>query len=157
ALLAQNPELVGKRALDLLDVVIAALAHEGLVVILDNHRSHADWCCDVAHGDGLWYTSDYPEPSWLDDWRTIVKRYASQPAVVGVDPRNELRPALAPNAPATCTACGVGCPCKTPTWGGGDPSVDWRAAAMLGGDAVLAVNSTLLVVVEGLGYALDLG
>ena len=29
--------------------------------MLDNHRSRGDWCCDTAHGDGLWYTEQYPE------------------------------------------------------------------------------------------------
>ncbi len=156
ARLAKNPALVGEHALAVLDAVVDALAQQGLVVILDNHRSDADWCCDVAHDDGLWHTSDYPESKWLADWRGIVTRYASQPAVVGVDLRNELRPALSAGAPSTCTDCGVGCACDTPVWGGGDSLLDWHAAAERGGNAVLAVNPALLVIVEGLGYALDL-
>ncbi len=147
ARLSANPSLVGGHALDLLDAVVGALAFEGLVVILDNHRSHADWCCDLAHGDGLWYAPGYPEASWIADWQGIVARYASQPAVVGVDLRNELR---------TCTACGTGCACLTPVWDGSGSTVDWRAGAERGGNAVLAVNPNLLVVVEGVNYALDL-
>ena len=156
ARLSKNPSLVGLHALDVLDAVIAALAHEGLVVILDNHRSHADWCCDVQHGDGLWYTPDYPEAKWIADWKTMVTRYASQPAVVGADLRNELRQTLDPSAPASCTTCGTGCPCLTPTWTGDNGPTDWYGAAQRGGNAVLSANPKLLVVVEGLGYSLDL-
>jgi endoglucanase len=156
ARLTKNPSLVGLHALDVLDAVVAALAHEGLVVILDNHRSHADWCCDLTHGDGLWYAPGYPESSFIADWKAIVQRYASQPAVVGVDLRNELRTTFAPGAPSTCTACGTGCPCLTPVWTGDNGPTDWYGAAQRAGNAVLSVAPDMLVVVEGLGYSLDL-
>jgi endoglucanase len=143
ARLAANPSLVGLTALGVLDAVIAALAHEGLVVILDDHVSRADWCCSDTDGNGLWFQTAYPESSWLADWKTMATRYLHQPAVVGVDLRNELRPAGG----------------QTPTWGvpsGGDPTLDWHAAAERGGNAVLGVNPALLVFVEGLNYANDL-
>jgi endoglucanase len=143
ARLSANPSLVGLTALGVLDAVIAALAHEGLVVILDDHVSRADWCCSDTDGNGLWFQTAYPESSWLADWRTLATRYLNQPAVVGVDLRNELRPANG----------------QTPTWGvpsGGDATLDWHAAAERGGNAVLGVNAALLVFVEGLNYANDL-
>lgn len=156
ARLAKNPSLVGMHALEVIDAVVDALAHEGLVVILDDHRSHADWCCDVAHGDGLWYAPGYPESSFLADWTTMATRYKSRPAVVGADLRNELRSMLDPSAPSTCTGCGTGCPCLDPTWTGDNGPTDWYGAAQRAGNAVTAVNPDLLVIVEGLGYALDL-
>jgi endoglucanase len=140
AVIAKNPDLAGGRALDVLDAVIAALAHEGLVVILDNHVSRADWCCNDTDGNGLWYTNGYPEASWLADWKAITARYQSQPAVVGAELRNELRAAQG----------------KTPVWGGNDPALDWHAAAERGGNAVLGVNPDLLIVVQGMNYAADL-
>jgi endoglucanase len=140
AAVAQNPRLRGKRALDVLDAVIDALARQGVVVILDNHMSHAEWCCR-PDTDGLWYGMDYGEKAWLDDWRALVLRYRAQPAVVGVDLRNELRK-LADG--------------RSPTWGGSDPALDWRAAAIRGANAVLGVNPDLLVVIEGLDYATTL-
>ena len=140
-LLAASPRLQGKRALDVLDAVIRALGREGLMVILDNHRSRADWCCDEAHGDGLWYTHDYPESAWLADWRTMAKRYRHTGNVVAAELRNEIRPdpSLAPGP-------------TTATWGDGNPLTDWRAAAERGGDAVLAANPDLLVIVGGTEY-----
>jgi endoglucanase len=139
SLLAANPDLVGMSGMQVLDAVIDALAGQGLVVILSNHVSRADWCCSNDDGNGLWYTDDYPESSWIADWRGIVRRYAGQPAVVGADLRNEPRSANG----------------RAATWGG-DPATDWRAAAERGGNAVLEENPNLLVVVEGVNYALDL-
>jgi endoglucanase len=143
--LTANPELRGRHALEVLDAVVAALGRHGVMVVLDDHRSRADWCCDTAHGDGLWYTPQHPEQAWLADWRTLARRYRDVPAVVGADLRNEIRPEpqLAPG------------PTRA-TWGDGDPRTDWAAAAQRAGDAVLAEAPDWLVVVEGLDYAANL-
>src|SRR3954451_19527061 len=140
-LLAANSRLRGKRALDVLDAVIHELGRQGLMVILDNHRSRGDWCCDEAHGDGLWYTHDYPESSWIADWTSLAARYRHTPNVVAAELRNEIRPdpSLAPGP-------------TTATWGDGDPLTDWRAAAERGGNAVLAADPDLLVIVGGTEY-----
>jgi endoglucanase len=113
--------------------------------VLDNHRSRADWCCDEAHGDGLWYTPQFPESSWIADWRTLATRYRNSRNVVAAELRNEIRPEpqLAPG------------PTKA-TWGDGDPLTDWRAAAERAGNAVLAADPDLLVVVGGLDYGANL-
>jgi endoglucanase len=128
-----NPQFRGKRAMEIMDAVIAALAKARIMVILDNHVSRADWCCKDDDGNGLWYNDDYPEEKWLDDWRAIVLRYKFQPWVVGADLRNELRSGAA--------------------WGGKDPKLDWHAAAERGGNLVLDVNPNLLVMVEGPQYS----
>jgi len=161
-MLTANPALMGKTALEVLDAVIAALGRAGLVVILDNHRSRGDWCCDVAHGDGLWYTAEYPQDVWLDHWRQIAMRYSSNPVVVGADLRNEIRNQLAAGVPATCTDCNAptaDCVCERGTWG--DTSMptyrDWPSAAELAGNAILQVAPNWLIVVEGPDYATWLG
>lgn len=157
AVVAANPDLKGKTALAVFDAVIDALAHEGLVVILDNHVSDADWCCSDLDQNGLWYTAKYPEATWLAHWRALAKRYQGQPAVVAADLRNEPRPVLEAGCQA-CTQCPcASCACVTPVWGGGDQATDWHAAATRGGNAVLEENSSLLIVVEGLNYASDVG
>jgi endoglucanase len=130
-----NPQFRGKHALDVMDAVIAALARAHIMVILDNHVSRADWCCTDGDGNGLWYNAEYPEEKWLLDWETIVRRYKNQPWVVGADLRNELR--------------------NGTQWGGDDPRLDWHSAAERCGDAVLAVNPDLLVMVEGPAYSTD--
>lgn len=136
--LAANPALKGQRALAVFDAVVDALGRQGLMVVLDNHRSRGDWCCDEAHGDGLWHTPTYPESAWLADWKTMAARYKARPFVIAAELRNEIRP----DPPLGLK----------PVWGGGDPATDWRAAAMRGGEAVLAVDPRLLIVVGGIDY-----
>ncbi len=132
-----NPALEGKRALEVLDLTVDALVREGLYVILDNHVSRADWCCFEGDGNALWHSPTYPEQRWLADWRFMARRYKHQRSVIGADLRNELRFGA--------------------TWGGEDPAFDWHAAAERGGNAILAENPNLLIFVEGVDYALDLG
>lgn len=133
--LAANPSFEGENALTVFDQVIQALTNAGIMVILDNHVSKAGWCCSTTDGNELWYTSDYPESSWIADWQTLAQRYKSDPWVIGADLRNE------PRSPAT--------------WGGSS-TTDWHAAAERGGNAVLSVNPNLLIFVEGVSYAGDL-
>src|SRR5207302_5301023 len=142
AYLTANPALQGKRALEILDAVVDALARHRVMVILDNHRSRGDWCCDQAHGDGLWHTPAYPESSWLADWKFMAARYRGRPNVIGAELRNEIRPDPSQGL--------------TPTWGDGNPQTDWRAAAIRGGDAVLSASPRLLIIVGGLNYQYDL-
>jgi endoglucanase len=76
--------------------------------VLDNHRSAGG---NSAEGNGLWYTSSYPESAWLDDWVNVqrwvhgvaqsgdtiaLNYYASDgfPVVIGYDLRNEPQPAV---------------------------------------------------------------
>jgi len=128
-----NPQFRGRHAMEIMDAVIHALAQAHIMVILDNHVSRADWCCSETDGNGLWYNSEYPESKWLADWQTIVRRYKSQPWVIGADLRNELRSGA--------------------TWGGPNPKLDWHAAAERGGNAVVGVNPRLLIMVESPDYS----
>jgi endoglucanase len=117
-------------ALDVLDRIIAHCGTIGLRVMLDNHRSNAG---NSAQENGLWYTNEYPESTWLANWRALTTRYLGNTTVVAMDLRNE------PHA----SAC----------WGG-DPAGcsaanDWHAAATRAGNAILAINPNLLIVVEG--------
>jgi endoglucanase len=112
---------------------LRALADAHIMVILDNHVSRADWCCNDTDGNGLWYNAEYPEFKWLKDWQTIVRRYKTERWVVGADLRNELRNGAA--------------------WGGTNPKLDWHAEAGRGGNAVLAANPLLLIMVEGPEYS----
>jgi endoglucanase len=132
--LTANPELMGLHAMQIFDAVVHSLNAEGVLVILDNHNSDAEWCCS-NDGDTLWYNSAYPESNWIGDWETMAKRYRNDPLVIGADLRNEPR--------------------VNATWGG-SASTDWHGAAERGGDAVERVNPNLLIFVEGVNYALDL-
>ena len=129
-----NPQLKGLHAMAVFSRVVKALAAQGLLVILDNHNSNAEWCCG-DDGNDLWYNSDYPESSWIADWKGMVSRFKDVPQVVAADLRNEPR--------------------IDATWGG-SATTDWHAAAERGGAAVLGINPKLLIMVEGVSYSLDL-
>jgi endoglucanase len=130
-----NPQFLGKHAMEVFDATVNALVQEGILIILDNHMSNADWCCSGTDGNTLWYNTDYPESKWIADWQGIVRRYKNVPQVIGADLRNEPR--------------------VDATWGG-NAATDWHAAAERGGNAVLRVNPNLLIFVEGINYAADL-
>ncbi len=130
-----NPQFMGKHAMEVFDATVNALAQEGILIILDNHMSNADWCCSGTDGNTLWYNTDYPESSWIADWKGMARRYKKVPQVIGADLRNEPR--------------------VNATWGG-NAATDWHAAAERGGNAVLSVNPNLLIFIEGINYAADL-
>ena len=135
SVLTANPQFQGEHARTIFEQVVRDLANAGLMVVLDDHNSNAEWCCSSSDGNTLWYNSAYPQSAWLSDWKSVVTEFEGVPQVIGVDLRNEPRGAA--------------------TWGGSS-STNWRAAAELGGDAVQSVDSKLLVFVEGTNYATDL-
>jgi len=127
---AINADLQGLNSLQIMDAIINYAGTIGLRIILDNHRSEAG---NSAEASGLWYTAAYPETSWISDWQTLVTRYQNNTTVIGVDLRNE------PHNAATGGAC----------WDCGTAANDWHLAAERAGNAVLTINPSLLVFVEG--------
>jgi len=152
----------GKRARDIMALIVNYAGSIGLHVILDNHRSEAG---NSAEANGLWYvvakSNNFPESSWINDWLsaqswihgipqgpdTIPVNYLASdgfPTVLGFDLRNE------PHTPSR-TAYLQGA-----TWGTGDgvdPQAnpnpnpfrpcaststchDWRLAAERAGDSL---------------------
>jgi aryl-phospho-beta-D-glucosidase BglC (GH1 family) len=122
---SKNPDLQGLSGLGILDKIVAYAGQIGLRIVLDHHRSEAG---AGAEGSGLWYTAAYPESRWIADWTMLATRYAGNPTVMGADLHNE------PHGPAE--------------WGTGSAN-DWRLAAERAGNAILAVNSNWLILVEG--------
>ncbi len=122
--LNQNPDLTGLSGIEILDKLVAGAKARGLRLILDRHRP------DSGAQSALWYTDQYSEQRWIDDWKMLATRYNGEPTVVGFDLHNE------PHDPAT--------------WGDGNPATDWQLAAQKAGDAILAINPHLLIIVEGI-------
>jgi endoglucanase len=120
----QNPDLAGVSSLQLMDKIVQGAGQRGLKIILDRHRP------DSGGQSDLWYTSQYSEQRWLDDWTMLATRYASDPTVFGADLHNEPR--------------------GMATWGDGSMSTDWQLAAQRAGDAIHKVNSNWLIIVEGI-------
>jgi endoglucanase len=146
-----NASLQGLHALDILDRIVAATGRQSLRIILDNGRSDAG---TYPQENGLWYTKRYPERSWISDWVRLAKRYKGNPTVVGVDLRDE--PHTAPPGPWSLVPGPWSLKAylhQSATWGPyrgmENKATDWRWAAERAGNAVLAVNPHLLIIVEG--------
>jgi endoglucanase len=122
----QNPDLQGLSALQIMDQVVQRAGERNLKIILDRHRPTA------AGQSELWYTGQVPEQKWIDDWVALAQRYKGNPTIIGADLHNE------PHGPAT--------------WGDGNQSTDWRAAAQRAGNAVLQANPDWLIIVEGIEH-----
>lgn len=150
------------RPIDVYTQVVHTLARHGVLVILDNHMTANDWCCGPTDGNSLWFdqvpgehcataattgcqpAGTFTEADWITDWQTMARRFRDEGAVVGADLRNEVRPDLLAQPPLSAG------------WASGPSSTDWRQAATAAGDAVLAQNPHLLVIVEGVTFSIDL-
>jgi endoglucanase len=142
-----NEGLRGQSALDVFTGVVKALEAKGLLIILDNHSTDPIWCCSLGDNNGLWYAGPYTgakNQQWINDWTTMAQTFAGDALVVGADLRNEPR-----DNKFTDTHVYWG---NTPEAG-----EDWHAAAQAGADAIKQVNPSLLIMVEGVNLALDLG
>jgi aryl-phospho-beta-D-glucosidase BglC (GH1 family) len=122
-----NPDLVGLDGLHILDRLVAEAGKRDLRLILDRHRP------DSGAQSELWYTAQYSEARWISDWVMLATRYQGNSTVIGADLHNE--------------------PHGAATWGDGNMSTDWRLAAERAGNAILAVNSDWLIIVEGIEKA----
>jgi ferredoxin len=135
-----NLEFEGKRYLEVLDATVDAITQAGLMVIINNHNHKSGWCCHYTQDEGLWYTSEYPESVWIDSLVQMTLRYKSNPLVVAIDLRNEVH-----DYQDTVV-----------TWGTNDMKTDWAAAATRAGNAVLAANPNVLIVIMALCFGMDL-
>lgn len=120
----KNPDLKGLTPIQIMDKLIEKAGDRGMKIFLDRHRPGSGGQSE------LWYTADYSEQRWIDDWKMLAKRYNGNDTVIGADLHNE------PHGPAS--------------WGTGDPATDWQLAAERAGNAILSVNPHWLIIVEGI-------
>lgn len=141
-LLTANPDLVGKRALDVFEAVVTALTEQGIAVIVNNHITSARWCCDGDPCDAEWKNDHLPaimcrvrqsEAQWIEHWEEVMSRFVGNERVIGADLRNEVRGLWG-----------------TVTWG------RWATAAERAGNALLQMNPNWLIIVGGTESGNDL-
>ncbi|KAK4153402.1 endoglucanase [Chaetomidium leptoderma] len=134
-LVAANPDLVGLRALEVLEKVVEALTAQGVAVVVNNHITSATWCCGADPCDAGWANDHLPavmcrvrqtEEQWIRHWEVVMGRFVGNPLVVGADLRNEVR--------------GL--------WGT-MPWERWAAAAERAGNRLLQMNPDWLIIVGG--------
>jgi endoglucanase len=140
----KNPWLSSATTLDAFKQVINALNNVGVMVILDNHVSHASWCCSTSDGNGWWASASgysaansqyFITDNWISGLEAMAKVAASYPNVVGMSLRNELRAVGGQD---------------------GNNHADWYSLVQEGASAIHSANSNLLVVIGGVNYAIDL-
>ena len=119
-----------KKPIELMDLIIQYCQELNLKVILDNHSKNPDGYL----AEELWYTSNVPESKWISDWVFLADRYKSYDAVIACDLKNEPHGKYGSGA----------------SWGNTNPATDWNKAAEKCGNAVLAANSNVLILVEGI-------
>ncbi|KAK4191768.1 glycoside hydrolase superfamily [Podospora australis] len=133
-LLTANPDLIGKRALDIFVASVEALTDAGLAVIINNHITSAVWCCGADPCDAGWANDHLgplcrvkqTEEQWIEHWETVMERFLENPLVIGADLRNEVR--------------GL--------WGT-MPWDKWATAAEKCGNKLLKLKKDWLIIVEG--------
>jgi aryl-phospho-beta-D-glucosidase BglC (GH1 family) len=127
-----NKELAGKSPLEILDIIVSGCEELGIAVILDNHSRDPDGYMN----EQVWYTKSTSDSQWIADWVFLATRYENNPAVVGCDLDNE------PHGDSSSGGS---------QWGG-DSKYDWKSAAERCGNAILAVNPNVLILVEGVEH-----
>lgn len=140
-LLTANPDLIGMRALDILEEVVRAMTDVGIAVIVNNHITSAQWCCGADPCDAGWANDHLgpickvkqSEEEWIQHWEEVMGRFIDNPYVIGADLRNEVRGLWG-----------------TQTW------EKWAAAAEKCGNRLLAMNPDWLIVVGGTESGNDL-
>ncbi|ROW18404.1 hypothetical protein VPNG_00100 [Cytospora leucostoma] len=140
-LLTANPDLVGLTAMDVYEACVTALTDAGIAVIINNHITHATWCCGADPCDAGWANDHLgplcrvrqTEEDWIQHWEDVMSRFVDNPYVIGADLRNEVR--------------GVW---GTMTWG------RWAAAAESAGNRLLRQNQDWLIIVGGTESGNDL-
>ncbi|KAI1396119.1 glycoside hydrolase family 5 protein [Hypoxylon fuscum] len=95
-----NPFVNGATTRAVFESVIAALWKRGVMTILDNHVSKASWCCNIDDGNGWWdegfgyndmNSRYFKTQDWLNGLEAIATWSISQPGVIGMGLRNEVR------------------------------------------------------------------
>ncbi|HEX5278046.1 MAG TPA: cellulase family glycosylhydrolase [Fluviicoccus sp.] len=143
AYVSANPELVGKTPLQVYDAVVQGLTDAGVVVVLNNHTTSSEWCCNYDKNGLWWGGSGYWQSTeqWRADWVFMANRYKGNGKVAAADLRNEVRTMLGSSSLDPIS----------PKWAdhGGN---DWRQAATDAGNEILKANPKMLVIVEGINY-----
>ncbi|KAI9835673.1 MAG: hypothetical protein M1838_005225 [Thelocarpon superellum] len=135
-----NPWLSSSTVLETFEKVIQSLDSKGVKVILDNHVSKAMWCCALNDGNG-WFDTDgsttdidskyFDIPNWVNGLKAMATFSATQPNVIAMSLRNELRPLSY-------------------------DTDDWYTNVEKGAQAIHSANDKLLIVIGGLNYATDM-
>ncbi|MGL4758933.1 MAG: glycoside hydrolase family 5 protein [Patescibacteria group bacterium] len=120
-----NKDLVGKKSLEIMDLILKEINDQGLYILLDHHRPD---CMSISE---LWYTDTYSENDWINDLKFVANRYRHLSKFMGIEIKNE--------------------PHGRATWSNSRPLTDFNKAAERAGKEILSINSNILIFVGGVG------
>lgn len=144
AAISKNTFLSQGTTLGAYSEVIASLGDHGIMVILDNHNSHAGWCCSTTDGNGWWdsasgYNADnsrfFNTANWLKGLAAMATFGTQHANVIGLSLRNELRAIGSQDS---------------------NSHADWYSIVGQATAAIHVANPNALIVVGGVNYATDL-
>lgn len=145
AAVAQDPSLANATVRDVYGAVIDQLWAHGVMTVLDNHVSRAQWCCNLTDGNGWWdtafgYVADnsrfFNTSLWLDGLQAVAAWAPQHEGVVGMSLRNEIRQSF--------------------LQGANGPYDDWYDYITQAAELVHATNPDVLIIVGGGLSATDL-
>lgn len=136
--ISHNPSLATSSVRDVFGLVVDELWSRGVMTVLDNHVSRAQWCCNLTDGNGWFdtafgYVADnsrfFNTSLWLDGLQAVAAWAPSHPGVIGMSLRNEIRQ----------------------SWlqGSNGPYDDWYTFITQAAELVHSTNPDLLVIVGG--------
>lgn len=125
-------------AMDVMDCVVYFLKSRNLMLIFNSHTSWAGWVGGGAvEKQGLWNMPGYSTEDWIQSMEHIVNRYK----IEGMDLRNEIHDMENVRI----------------TWGEStNINTDWLAASSLACNRLHKIDPSILIIVGGLCWNLDL-
>ncbi|KAG9130691.1 hypothetical protein Leryth_018083 [Lithospermum erythrorhizon] len=128
---AHNPSILDLSLMDAFQAVVASLAKNNVMIILDNQISKPGWCCSNFDGNGFFGDKYFNPNEWIKGLTKMATMFNGTSNVVGMSLRNELR-------------------------GPKQNVSDWYRYMQKGAEAVHAANPNVLVILSGLSYDKDL-
>ncbi|KAF8935440.1 glycosyl hydrolase family 5 protein/cellulase [Dissophora ornata] len=138
---ANNPSLSSATTLSAFGAVISSLGSKGIMVILDNHVSKAQWCCNLTDGNGWWSQASgynsmnsryFDANNWLAGLTAMANFSKQYPNIVGMSLRNEMRAFLLQDF---------------------NNHADWKNFVTQGANAVHNAHPDLLIMIGGVDSA----
>ncbi|XP_073031687.1 glycosyl hydrolase 5 family protein-like [Primulina eburnea] len=126
-----NPSIIDLTLISAYQAVVASLAKNNVMIVLDNHTSKPGWCCSKLDGNGFFGDVYFDPDVWIKGLTKVATIFNGTKNVVAMSLRNELR--------------------------GPKQNVnDWYRYMQKGAEAVHAANPNVLIILSGLKFDRDL-
>ena len=128
-----NPELDGATSLEIFDAFLALSEEYGLKVMLDVHSALAD---NTGHLEPMWFKDNITTEIFYETWEWVAERYKNNDTMIAYDIQNEPH--------------GIHSQSPRAKWDGSTDEDNWKYACESASKRILAINSNVLVMCEGI-------